>query len=78
MNDRINQLKKQILSQAARIIIRHPEPPIIRKDIEGPPGETFTLKEMSEAYIKYCNGQPLTEKEERLAKAKALAVRVCS
>lgn len=41
-------------------------------------GDTFTLGEMRRAYIKYCQGEPLTEKEAVLAEAVAAVVRINS
>lgn len=79
MSDKINQLKKKILGHLGMAIgCLPPMPHITRAELEGPPGETFTLKEMREAYIKYLNGEALTDKELRLAKTKALAVSMCS
>ena len=37
--------------------------------------ETFTIKEMREAYIRSVRGLPLTEKQKMLAEAKSAAVR---
>lgn len=41
---------------------------------EKPTFPSFTLREMREAYIKYLEGKPLTQKEAELAKTKAIAV----
>ncbi len=37
--------------------------------------DTFTIKEMREAYIRSMRGLPLTEKQKSLAEAKRAAVR---
>lgn len=39
--------------------------------------DTFTLREMREAYIKFVNGEPMTDKERVLAEAKHNAVMMC-
>ena len=37
--------------------------------------DTFTIREMREAFAKHMRGEPLTEKERLLAEAMAAAVR---
>lgn len=37
--------------------------------------ETFTIREMNEAFNKFVTGQPLTEKERMLAETKSMAIR---
>jgi adenine deaminase len=52
------------------------------RELEGTGGkemsekdETFTLREVHEAYAKFVHGEELTEKERELAQAKHLTVR---
>lgn len=40
--------------------------------------ESFTLKEMNESYIKYMQGELLTDKQRMLAETKAHAARMCT
>ena len=64
-------LRHCVLSQSASIFIRAAPP----KDWQmSELDETFTIKEMREAYIRFVQGLPLTEKQKRLAEAKHVAV----